>query len=171
MRKSAALWLALGWIGFAALPWFFGDSRGAPPSPWPLNSGLVVGFNGYPWLIPLLLPLVAGSFVFWRGSRQVGSERSLVWIGLLGLTWVVLEGAAIDHRGWSAEWLTALLGAGPTQAGLGYGALITALACLMLGACATATLTQLGLMPESKPAAVKPAVSAENARLSPEVSA
>ena len=70
MRKSAALWLALGWIGYATLPWYFAGSSSAPAVAWPLNSGLALGFNGYSWLIPLVLPLIAGLVLFWRSNTS-----------------------------------------------------------------------------------------------------
>ncbi len=133
MRKSAALWLALGWIAIAMLPWYFAGSSSAPAVAWPFNSGLALGLSGYPWLIVLVLPLVAGAVLLWRSKNHPGTERSLIWIGAAGLIWLVLEAAAIDHRGWSAGWLANLFGApGPKQGGMGYGALLTALACLML---------------------------------------
>ena len=133
MRKSAALWLGLGWIGFTALPWYFAGGSSAPAAAWPFNSALALGLNGYFWLTPLVLPLIAASVLIWRPARQPGAERGLIWIGADGLLWLVLEGAAIDHRGWSAAWLANWFGApGPKQGGMGYGALLMALAYLAL---------------------------------------
>ena len=41
IRKSAAFWLAIGWIGFAVLPWYFEISALSPA-----GSGLAIGLAG-----------------------------------------------------------------------------------------------------------------------------
>src|SRR5882724_8336840 len=121
-RDAARLWLGAGWLGFAALPWYFGDTL----SPW--CSGLALGLTGGRWwLLVLVLPLLVGLVpVLRRGSL-------LVAIGAAGVTWLLLEGFAIDHRGWAWGWLVDVTGTiGPSQPGLGYGAFLALLAFLML---------------------------------------
>ena len=132
MNKPVAFWLALGGIGFAALPWYLGDGFDAFD---PAHSGLVLGVAGNrPWLLPLGAALLVGLIsLLSRRDSPAGSGRFLIAAGLSGLIWLALEGFAIDHRGWSFEWLADLFGtAGPTQQGMGYGAFLTMLALLML---------------------------------------
>src|SRR5207253_3034810 len=85
------------------------------------------------WLLPLGLPLLLGFVPISRLHSRAAAGGWLVAIGLAGLLWVGLEGFAIDHRGWSAQWIADLLGTiGPRQGGMGYGAFLTLLAVLML---------------------------------------
>src|SRR5262245_37257050 len=118
MSRSAALWLAAGWIGFALLPWYLqGETRSAGA------SALVLGLRGdASWLLPLALPLLAflPALRWQRSDPRLG--LLMAWAGLAGLAWLVLQGAAIDHRGWTLQWLDAF-GSAPVQRGMGYGAL------------------------------------------------
>src|ERR1700730_6871962 len=119
MTKSVAWWLALGWFGFALLPWYLGDGFDAFE---PARSGLALGFAaGRPWLAPFGVPLLIGLIpLLWRRDRPARGTW-LIAIGLSGLIWLALEGFAIDHRGWSFEWLSDLFGTSwPTQQGMGY---------------------------------------------------
>src|SRR6266446_4908299 len=132
MTRPVALWLALGWVGFALLPWYLGEGFGAFD---PMHSGLVLSLAGErPWLLPLGVSLVVGPIpLLWRGDRVATTGAWLIAAGLSGLIWLALEGFAIDHRGWSFQWLADLIGtSGPTQQGMGYGAFLTMLALLML---------------------------------------
>jgi len=127
---SALFWLLLGWIGFAILPWYFDEGLLSAPA----ASGLVLAIADRRfWLLPFGLPLLLGFVpMLWLRSRAAAGNW-LVAIGLTGLLWVGLEGFAIDHRGWSAEWIADLFGTmGPRQGGMGYGAFLTLLAFLML---------------------------------------
>ncbi|KAB2851046.1 MAG: iron ABC transporter permease [Hyphomicrobiaceae bacterium] len=57
----------------------------------------------------------------------------LALAGVSGLVVLFAQGFAIDHKGWSVallRWLTS--GEGPKQAGMGFGALLTALSFLMM---------------------------------------
>jgi iron(III) transport system permease protein len=77
-------------------------------------------------LLTALLPLRAGP-----DERRIADI--LVWSGIAGLVLLVLQGFAIDHRGWTSAVLAAAFSApGPRQFGMGYGAFLTALAFLML---------------------------------------
>ena len=129
IRKSAAFWLAIGWIGFAVLPWYFEISALSPA-----GSGLAIGLaGGRAWLVPLALPLLLGLLPLLRPRQGATGGLWLILIGAAGLVWVGLEGFAIGHRGWAFEWLAQLFGApGPTQGGMGYGAFLTVLGFLML---------------------------------------
>ena len=128
MDRSARWWLALGWVGFAGAPWYFGDSAG------PYGSALVLGLAGDRWwLLPLLAPLLLGSALLFgrRDARQAAG--GLIAVGGAGLCWLLLEGVLIGHRGWTLPWLADVWGGpGPSQAGIGYGGFLCALAFLML---------------------------------------
>jgi iron(III) transport system permease protein len=141
VKKSAVLWLGLGWVGFAILPWYlveggslFAASGFAGYPAGQAGTGLVLGLaGGRSWLLPTTLPLLLGlvPLLWQRDDPRIAT--CLVWAGVLGVAWIVVEGFAIDHRGWSGEWLVALFGGpGPKQEGMGYGAFLTAMAFLML---------------------------------------
>jgi len=155
VAKPVVLWLALGWVGFAVLPWYLGDAFAFGAA----GSGLALGLAAQrPWLLPLALPLLVGLVpVLRRGENPRAGSLWLIGIGAAGLVWLAVEGIAIGHRGWSFEWIADLFGtSGPTQAGMGYGAFLTMLALLMLlchglaarGACAgdAFTASALGLV-------------------------
>jgi len=120
--RAFKLWLATGWLAWLVLPWYHTEGTlgaGLGPAWWH-------GIAGQPWLLPLGLPLLAAIPAFAR-------PRLLIAAGAAGLGWLVLEGLAIIHHGWGFVWLADLAGTpGPTQAAMGWGAALYALACLML---------------------------------------
>jgi iron(III) transport system permease protein len=131
VTKPVSVWLAAGWIGFAILPWYFGDSVASGPA----ASGLVLALaDGRPWLLPVAVPLLLALVTVIRPPQNRAATGTwLIASGLAGLLWLGLEGFAIDHRGWSAEWIADLFGTmGPRQGGMGYGAFLVLLAFLML---------------------------------------
>jgi len=136
VKKSAALWLGLGWVGFTILPWYLVEGGSLSLSGWPTGkagSGLGLGLGGVWWLLPTVLPLAAALLPLRLPADDKRIADILIWSGIAGLFWLIFEGFSIDHRGWTADWLSALFGApGPKQAGMGYGAFLTALAFLML---------------------------------------
>ena len=129
--RAALAWLLLGCAGFVLLPWYKVEggffsfdwfSRPAEAAPAMLLSGQ------RPWLLPLALPLLLAGWRLWQGRL-----RGLGVAGGLGLAWLVAEGFSIIHSGWGFSWLAALAGTpGPTQPGLGWGAVAYAAAMLML---------------------------------------
>src|ERR1019366_3280976 len=58
--------------------------------------------------------------------------RGLAAAGAAGLAWLTIEAFAIVQHGWGLAWLTALLGPGPAQPALGWGAVLYASGCTML---------------------------------------
>ena len=112
------VWLAVGWAGLLVLPWYGLDSGVSPQAL----------FAGRPWLLPLALPLLLAIWASFGRTRP----RVLIAAGAAGLIWLVVEGLLIIHRGWAFAWLTALIGPGPSQPAMGWGAVFYALACLML---------------------------------------
>jgi iron(III) transport system permease protein len=133
--RIAAPWLALGWLGAVLLPWYaidagffaFGWLRSYPntesgPTVWQIAQGCW-------WLLPALLPLLPATIALFRlhGDRRLSD--AFVWCGIAGLALILVQGFAIDHRGWT---IAGLRPGGPKQAGMGYGALVLSLAYLML---------------------------------------
>jgi iron(III) transport system permease protein len=132
MDRAGKIWLALGWIGFAVLPWCLAESA-ASYTIGSYGSALALGIaGGRPWLLPLTLPLLfALSLLPHRPDR--GRANGLIAVGVSGLVWLVVQGILIDHRGWTLGALSTLWGSpGPSQEGMGYGAFLFALTLLML---------------------------------------
>ncbi len=140
MKRSAALCLGLGWLGYAVLPWYLvegGNLSLSSFSGWPAGaagSGLVLGlFGGRYWLLPLALPLLAGLAALRFPPDDKRIAETLTGVGIAGLVWLIFQGFAVGLRGWELDWLTALLGGpGPKQEGMGYGAFFTALSFLLI---------------------------------------
>ena len=118
MRRALPVWLAIAWAGLLVVPWY-GLDDGVSPS---------AQLTGHVWLWPLVVPLLLAT---WAGLGRV-RPRSLTIAGAAGLAWLAIEAFAIVQHGWGAEWLTALLGPGPTQPALGWGAALYAAGCTML---------------------------------------
>jgi iron(III) transport system permease protein len=136
MQRAIRLWAAVGWAGYALLPWsavggggvFAGGWIGQFASEPASASGLLQSvLFGRLWLLPpaliLLLPLLS--------PRQV-RPALLLAAGLLGLLHVAAVGAAIGLRGWNVPELAAWFGVLPRRnPGLGLGAAVVAGASLM----------------------------------------
>jgi iron(III) transport system permease protein len=134
MPRATLGWIVLGWIGFVLLPWY-GFDRGAAPGFGDYivgQSGLLNGLRGAWWLLPILAPLLIALRPVFSSDRRSDSDWLLA-SGILGLVLVVLQGFAIGLNGWNIDGLAAVLGApGPSQAGMGYGAALTATAFLIV---------------------------------------
>ncbi|MBM3600688.1 MAG: iron ABC transporter permease [Alphaproteobacteria bacterium] len=134
MSRPVAWWLAVGWIGYAILPWyaieagFWGfswlpgwfDANNAP--------ALVQSFAyGRWWLLPVALALLAPLALLGWSKDEPGVARLLIVVGTAGLAWLVLQGFAVGLKGWSFGWMESLFGPlGNRQFGMGYGALLVA---------------------------------------------
>ncbi|MGQ0664028.1 MAG: ABC transporter permease [Pseudomonadota bacterium] len=139
MNRTAALWLAVGWAGFAILPWYGIEGDGALDPAWLARypdaataPALVQGLAwGRWWLLALALPLAVPLAALGAGDPR--APRLMVLAGLAGLAWLFGQGFVIGHVGWSFGWLAALAGSeGPRQPGMGYGAIAVAAAFLMV---------------------------------------
>jgi iron(III) transport system permease protein len=134
--------MAVGWLGFAVLPWYGLDSNFFTLS-WLLNG---YPFNGdvapalflvlqgeKPWLAPMGM-LLAAPFLLWgREKSDPLFAALLIAIGAAGFSWLLFQGFAIGLQGFQFDWLTALFGElDDRQFGMGYGALLTAGAFLFL---------------------------------------
>ncbi len=128
MSKGTLAWVVLGWIGYAVLPWYGFESQSGTPF---IGSGLGLAFRSAPWLLPLagalglaLVPLAG------RSPRELG--RWLAAAGVIGLVVLIAQGFAIGLNGWRGGLEALLGGPGPSQAGMGIGAALTAFSLLMI---------------------------------------
>jgi len=134
MSRATLGWIVLGWVGFALLPWY-GFERSAAPTLadyFVSGSALFHGFRGAWWLLPIIVPL---GMALVPAVRPAADSKGtwLVASGLLGLALIVLQGFSIGLNGWTLDILKGLFGEpGPRQAGMGYGAALTATALLIV---------------------------------------
>jgi iron(III) transport system permease protein len=134
--------MAVGTVGFCLLPWYAVDGGfwtfGWLLDGWPLDNdvapALFLALQGEkPWLAPMGLFLLVPLLTCGRDRTDPAFGRILVLVGALGLAWLVIQGYTIAHRGWRFAWLTEIFGKlDARQYGLGYGALLTALAFLFV---------------------------------------
>ena len=142
IHPTAAIWTAVGLVGFVLLPWYGLDDNFFSLSwlfeGYPFNEevapALFLILQGQkPWLAPLGI-LLLSPFLLWR--RQKSDPMFgflLIAIGALGFGYFLLQGFGIGLRGWNWQWLTALFGdLDDRQFGMGYGALLVAGAFLFL---------------------------------------
>ncbi|TMH68240.1 MAG: iron ABC transporter permease [Betaproteobacteria bacterium] len=139
--RVVGLWLALGWLGFAALPW---NAIGGPGftafqwlATWPLDvrtapAAVQLFKHGRLWFMPLAVALALPLLVFRTRMQDRTASRVLIGSGLLGLVTLIAIAFAIDITGWTWRPLAEIFGELPRrQPGLGYGALAVAAAALM----------------------------------------
>jgi len=134
MSRATLGWIVLGWVGFALLPWYGFDSATAPAFADYLvsGSGLVLGLKGAWWLLPILLPLL---FTLRPLLARADPSHAdwLISAGIAGLVLIILQGFTVGLDGWTIDALKAVFGApGPRQAGMGYGAALTATSFLIV---------------------------------------
>jgi iron(III) transport system permease protein len=134
------LWLAIGWAGFALLPWY-AQSRGLLDAGWILawdRQGTAPGLQQALlhrrwWLLPLALPLLAPLLLLGRRQDTPAAANLLIACGVAGTLYVLAQGFLVIHRGWGFDFLNAWLGPLEVrQFGMGTGAALTLLAFLML---------------------------------------
>ena len=140
-RGALALWLTVGWAGFALLPWsaiagggFFAfqwlaawprDVRVAP-------AAIALLLHGRLWFVPVALALVVPLAALSPRLGDAVASRLLIAAGALGLAGVLAIALAIDIGGWT--WPPLARAFGPLaarQPGLGYGAFAVSIASLM----------------------------------------
>jgi iron(III) transport system permease protein len=133
MRRSVVLWLAVGWVGLAALPWYAiedGFWSFAWLDGYPIDSDYAPGLlqalgHGRGWLLPVCLALAAPLAVLGRLKTDPWFAAVLLLAGGLGLAYTMAQGFAIGIGGWEFEGLEAAFGElGDRQFGMGYGALL-----------------------------------------------
>ena len=142
MHPTAILWMAVGLVGYAILPWYGMD-----------DNFFTLGwlFDGYPfdddvapalflnlqgeklWLLPFG-PFLFAPLLLWRRRKQ---DPFFAWlliaVGGAGCLWMVLQGFGIGLRGFQWNWLAALFGElDDRQFGMGWGALAVSSAFLVM---------------------------------------
>lgn len=140
MNRTVALWLAVGLVGFAVLPWY-GIEYGFWNFEWlwegyPFAADSAPGLfqvlqGGKPWLAPLALFLLAPAAVLRRRKSDPRFAGVLLLAGSGGLAFLLAQAFAIGMNGWGFGFLESLFG--PLEArqfGLGYGALLVSAAFL-----------------------------------------
>lgn len=136
--RTALLWLIVAVVAYCFLPWYI------------LEDGLwsFEWLNGYPfdsdyapalflviqaeklWLAPVGVAILLAIPAVFTNNQKLYAWLLLI-AGGLGLLFLCTQGLSIGIRGWTADWLTNLFGdLGERQFGMGYGALLTALALL-----------------------------------------
>ena len=134
--------LAMGWIGFAVLPWYGVDDNffmlGWLFDGYPWNDkvapALFLNLQGLkPWLMPLGALLLLPLLLYGRQKSDGMFGALLIAVGVLGLAWFAFQGFGIGLRGWRFEWMNSLFGElDDRQFGMGYGALLASAAFLFL---------------------------------------
>jgi len=139
--RGLGLWLAVGWLGFAVLPWNAIAGQGFFSLNWlaayPVGvrvapAAVQIMHDGRVWLLPLLVSLGLASFLAIRGGSDRAVARLLIAAGAIGLGNVLAVALMIDIGGWTWPALAGIFGELPgRQPGLGYGAAAVASAALM----------------------------------------
>src|SRR4051794_5522742 len=109
-RRSLGLWLAIGWIGFALLPWNAIAGQGFLALGWlsayPLGvrvapAAVQIVHDGRLWLLPLLLTLGLPLAAAAGRITDRGAAVLLVIAGCMGLVTILGTALAIDIGGWT----------------------------------------------------------------------
>ncbi len=147
-RFAIVAWLAAGLVGFIALPWY------ALPDGTSLGTGLMhvwgsieqasglIQATGYArwWLFTLAISLLLCII----GALHTHARPQGMWLatgGWSGVAALLISGFAIGAKGWSFDVLGVWFGSlAQGQFGMGYGAVLTLFALLMLGAFGMARL-------------------------------
>ena len=140
LRGRVDPWLALAAAGFALLPWYavedgFWTLTWVRRFPDPATAPAIwQGFAfGRWWLLPYGLPLLLAGAAVLRPADDRRRAELIIRAGTLGLLWSAIQGFTITHRGWALPALAEMTGTtGPSQPGMGYGALALDLAFLFL---------------------------------------
>jgi iron(III) transport system permease protein len=139
MNRTVVLWLAIGWLGFAVLPWYAIDD----------GFWSLAWLDGYPvdidyapgilqvfshdrwWLWPIGLALIGPFAIAGRQITHPWTAPILIASGGFGLAYTVLQGFAIGIPGWEFAFLEATFGElRDRQFGMGYGAALVCTAFL-----------------------------------------
>ncbi|MEN5081634.1 iron ABC transporter permease [Bosea sp. TWI1241] len=134
MRPATRLALLLGWLGYVLVPWYLPDGSGLAGYPFGrAGTALALALSGAaPWLIPVGLALAAATALsVRRADAPAGLLLSLIGAG--GLALLFAQGFAVTLPDQGLLALAALLGgAGASQPGMGFGALLTLVSLLLL---------------------------------------
>ncbi|MDQ6438108.1 iron ABC transporter permease [Mesorhizobium sp. LHD-90] len=142
LHPTIALWVVVGLLGYAVLPWYGMDDNiftlrwlfDGYPFDDDVAPALFLNLQGQKlWLAPIGL-LLLGSFLLWgRRKADPAFGPILIALGAFGFGYLLLQGFAIGLKGWNWEVATALFGdLDDRQFGMGWGALLVAGAFLFL---------------------------------------
>lgn len=141
-HPAVLFWMAVGWIGFAVLPWYGLNDNffllGWLFDGYPLDDdvapALFLNLQGMKlWLAPLGALLVLPLLLYGRRKSDPLFSQLLITVGAIGLFWFFFQGYGIGLSGWRFGWLTSLFGElGDRQFGMGYGALLVGSSFLFL---------------------------------------
>ena len=145
--RAPLVWSAAGLVAAATLPWYaLQESLDSAAWWWGLWSSedyaggvAQILAHGKWWVAPPLLALLAcAALALVPASRETRGRALLIAAGA-GLVLFVLQALAIGLRGWTAEWLTAIVGElDGRQVGIGAGATVVLVALLAVLASALA---------------------------------
>jgi len=135
-------WVIVGWVGFFLIPWY-GVEDGFFRFEWLFDgypfdtdyapAAFLLAQGEKPWLVPLLLPLLASLAVLRLRKSDPAYATILILSGAIGFSYLIAQGFGIGIRGFNFDWLTAIFGElGDRQFGMGYGALLLATSFLFL---------------------------------------
>jgi iron(III) transport system permease protein len=139
-RRAIAFWLAVGAVGFLAIPWYaLQDS--IVSSAW-LRSystrdnapALLQGLHhGRIWLLAVGAMLAIAATLLVPGLTRGFRARALLFVGAAGFLVLAVQGFAVGPQGWAFDSLARMFGPLSTgQYGMGWGATLTATAFAML---------------------------------------
>lgn len=142
LHPAVILWLAVGWLGYAVLPWYTLDDglfsftwlAGGYPLDRDSAPALFHVLQGRkPWLTPLGILLLAPLLLWGRRKNDPFFANVLIVVGLAGLAWFLAQGFSIGLRGWNFAFLAEAFGKlTDRQFGMGYGAALVGAAFLFL---------------------------------------
>lgn len=145
MRPTVPLWLAVGWLGFAIVPWYgLEDGLTRTPISAYLGNEAAPGFlqalsHGRWWLWPLAAALAAPLLTLRRERDDQRMALLLIFAGAGGIAWMLIQGFALGHRGWSWSWLATIFGPSTLrQFGIGWGAGLVGMSFLFFLTCGLA---------------------------------
>jgi len=135
MMRRGWFWCCVALVGVAICPWYL-----EPPGAGtlgkivnPAHSALALALSSRFWLIlPVLVLAGLLASLLLRSRREAALATSLTVGGIFGLVVVLGQGFLIGLKGWNLDVVTTLFGAGPSQSGMGTGALVVLSAFLML---------------------------------------
>jgi len=131
MNRTVFLWLAIGGIGYAILPWYAIEDGfwslywfSGYPGDIDFAPGILQALgHDRPWLLPVGLAMAAPLAIVGRDPTDPWYATVLIAAGSFGLVYTLAQGFAIGLNGWEFGFLESLYGdLGDRQFGMGYGA-------------------------------------------------